>query len=315
MKILLPHRVGGAFGHITDSWLAALLHAGFDTRRYDGQISSWLDFKPDLYIGCSGHRQQIPGNSGTKIAIHVNPFGVQSIPGINESDDAIDWVCKQRPTTVFGYGFEAHRPYWSKWETKCRIPWTPMPTGADYCKYKDKGDDRPYDIVYLGGRWSYKAKTIDRYLLPLFNINDIKYRVAGWGDWPPELNVQELPLNQENDFFNSGMIGPCMSEPHTHVHGIDLPERAFKLALCGTMFIHDAKLAVSMLETAVAAEEPDEYLRLHRYFINMPEKRESMARMQRFEILSAHTYHHRLALLLHNCGFSTQSKHLLSLVI
>lgn len=316
MKILLPHRVGGAFGHITDSWLAALLHAGFDVKRYDGAVESWLNFDPDLYIGCSGHRQLIPSDTKAKIAIHVNPFGRMNVPGIDESADAIDWVCKQKPVTVFGYGFEIHRHYWSKWETDQKIPWTPMPTGADYCKYKNLNLNRIYDIVYLGGRWAYKAKTIDKYLLPLLRSADVTKKVAGWGDWPAELNVTELPLNEENRFFNSGNIGPCMSEPHTYEHGIDLPERAFKLALSGTMFIHDAKRAISsILDTAVAADSPEEYVKLHKYFINMPAKRESAADMQRLEILAGHTYHHRLALLLKNCGFATEATQLLKLVI
>lgn len=315
MKILLPKLVGGAFGHITESWLAAFEHAGFAVQRYDGNLSTWHSFDPDLYIGCSGHRQTIPVTRRAKLAIHVNPFGKISVPGIDEGDTSIDWVCSQRPDAVFGYGFPIHRDYWSNWEDQCGIRWVSMPTAADYCKYKDLRTDRPYDVVYLGGKWAYKSKTMDKYLMPLLRTSGLSYKVSGWGEWPLEMNVSELPLGQENAFFNNGKIGPCMSEPHTYQHGIDMPERAFKLALAGVLYIHDAKEKISeVLEAAVAASTPDEYIKLHQYFINMPEKRETMAAMQKQEVLSAHTYHHRLAGLLYECGFTVESQRLISLV-
>ncbi len=315
MKILLPNRVGGAFGHITDSWMSALEHAGFRVQRYDGNIKSWHEFDPDLYIGCSGHKQPIPASRRAKLAIHVNPYGKVSVPGIDEAAANIDWVCRQRPDAVFGYGFDIHREYWSKWESDCHIPWTPMPTAADFCKYKDLGKTREFDIVYLGGKWAYKSKTMDLYLMPLLKSAGLKYKIAGWGEWPLDMQVSELPLGGENDFFNQGKIGPCMSEPHTYKHGIDMPERAFKLALAGVLYIHDAKEKISeILESCIAASTPEEYIKLHQYFANMPDKRDSVAEMQRLEILSAHTYHHRLSRLLYNCGFTTESQKLIDLV-
>lgn len=315
MKILLPAFVGGAFGHITNSWMSALQHAGFTVARYSNSLRDWDAFDPDLYIGCSGHRQNIPVARRSMVAIHVNPYGREPVPGIDESTEAIEWVRRQSPDIVFGYGFEIHRKYWSNWEEKLNIPWVPMPTAADYCQYSDLKGNRPFDVVYLGGKWAYKSKTMDMYLMPLLQSAGLKYRVAGWGDWPPEMSVKELALGEENAFFNTGKIGPCMSEPHTHTYGIDMPERAFKLALAGVLYIHDAKAAISqVLEASVAASDPDEYIRLHRHFINMPDKRDSLAQSQKLEILSSHTYHHRLANLLYNCGYTAESQRLVGLV-
>lgn len=315
MRILLPAFVGGAFGHITNSWMAALQQAGFIVERYNNAFSHWDTFNPDLYIGCSGHKQNIPIARSCMVAIHVNPFGKIKVQGIDENQETIDWVKNQRPDIVFGYGFEMHRDYWSSWEDECNIPWIPMPTAADYCKYNNLNQPRDYDVVYLGGKWAYKSRTMDHYLMPLLRSPSVKCRVAGWGDWPEDMKVKELPLGEENTFFNTGKIGPCMSEPHTHIHGIDLPERVYKLALSGVLYIHDAKSAVSqILEANVAAEDPEEFIRLHKYFINRPDKRDALALSQYQEIVSAHTYHHRLAHLLYSCGFAEQSEKLLSLV-
>ena len=109
MRVLLTHRPGGAYGHISEGWLNAFKHTGHDVVRWDGSTSSWESFNPNIYIGCSGHRQPIPKHRKIcRVAIHVNPFGGTNT-GVNESQDAIDWVKEQKPDLVFGYGLAGRR--------------------------------------------------------------------------------------------------------------------------------------------------------------------------------------------------------------
>ena len=173
MKVLICHRPGGAWGYITDGFVNAFKSQGHETQRWDGNTDSWFLFEPDLYIGCSGHKQPMPDDDSTKTAIHVNPHGPIDLGSINEPSSNINWVVDKNPDVVFGYGQENDKNLWSYWSERYGIPWIPMPTAADKTLfYRDELNNKQYDIVYLGGRWDYKAKTIDKFLLPTLRSSD-----------------------------------------------------------------------------------------------------------------------------------------------
>lgn len=312
MKILLPCRPGGAFGFITDGWFNALRDRGHTVRRWDGEENSWRAFSPDLYLGASGHRQPIPPKRGTcKVAIHVNPYGPVKIDGINESEDAIRWTLNQRPDAVFGYGFNDDRILWSYWSERHGIPWIPMPTAADKTMFFDLNKEREFDVVYLGGRWAYKGITIDAYLIPVLKDPRLKCKLHGWGDWPSSLCSGGLVEEKANEFLNSGLVGPCMSERHTHQYGIDIPERAWKVALCGTMVIHDPVPTMRReFINAVIAQDAKNYHDLCVHYSRNHEERQEIVAKQKAEVLAKHTYHKRLALLLRELGFTDDAEHM-----
>lgn len=317
MKVLLCHRPGGAFGYITDGWFNALRDKGHKVQRWDGLEPSWNDFNPDAYIGCSGHKQPIPPRRNCKVAIHVNPYGPVNIQGINESEQNIRWTLNQKPDAVFGYGHEDDRLLWSYWTQKHGITWVPMPTAGDRIVFKQTRplDDRPLDVVYLGGRWAYKGLTIDSYLVPLLERKEVTYKLHGWGDWQPGLCSGLLAEDQACAFLNRGKIGPCISEQHTHSHGIDIPERAFKVALCGGLVVHDAAIGVRrMIPSALIAHNPEQFQDYIRHF-SRPEnqaERVEMVTKQQVEVLSEHTYHHRLATMFMVLGLNKEAAHMLS---
>lgn len=317
MRILIPHRPGGAFGYITDGWLNALRDRGHQVRRYDGNIQSWQQFDPDLYIGCSGHRQSIPQNrrKDTKVAIHVNPYGPVKIDGINENNDNIRWTVEQKPDAVFGYGFEEDRIVWSDWTTKHGIPWVPMPTAADKTLFSDLGRDRPNDVVYLGGRWSYKGLTIDAFLIPVLRNKNITYKLYGWGDWQSGYCSGVLGEDKVVDFLNSGKVGPCISERHTQQFGIDIPERAWKLALCGTLVVHDPVPTMKeQFESVIMAQNAQQYMDICFEFSRPEnaERRTKLAELQKQEVLAKHTYHHRLAGLFRQLGWENEAQNMVA---
>ncbi len=303
MKVLLTHRPGGAYGHISESWLNTLQAAGHTVQRWDGQRSSWDSFGPDLYIGCSGHRQPIPADRGhTKIAIHVNPYCDTSIDGINEPQDAVKWTVAQNPTVVFGYGHESDRPYWSHWTTKHQIPWVPMPTAGDSTMYSvlTSHQNRDISIGYVGGYWPYKARNIDRYVVPLLNATDMRVDVRGWGAWPSLPGYRgNIEDGEVCAFLNRVKVGPCVTEPHTTTWGIDLPERLWKVALCGALVVHDnVKGLERFMPSVVMAHDPGEYHNLCRHYsMCSNEERNDLAKRQRDEVLRNHTYFKRMATL------------------
>lgn len=334
LRILVCNRPGGAFGYISDGWINAFRDKGHVVQRWDGNQDSWHNFCPHLYIGCSGHKQPIPSHSerSTKVAIHVNPYGPVQIASfntlINESENNIQWTLTQKPDVVFGYGHADDQILWSYWTTKHGIPWIPLPTAGDKTIFhRSQESDKKYDIVYLGGRWAYKAITIDKYLLPLLRkdcqlksayereifdyISQLSYKLHGWGEWPAGICSGALAEDQVCKFLGSGRIGPCISEQHTHRYGIDIPERAFKLALCGTMIIHDSVMQIRrMIPSAVIAENHDKFANYCCYY-SRPEatqERIEITNRQTNEVLAAHTYHHRMSVLLNSIGYHKEAE-------
>ena len=310
MRVLLVNRPGGAFGYISDGWFNALRDRGHEVRRWDGIETSWRAFSPNLYIGCSGHKQPIPPNrGGCKIAIHVNPYGPVDIDGINENEENIRWTLNQKPDMVFGYGHEEDRFLWSDWTNKHNIPWTPMPCAGDRILFNEitTPDDRPFGIVYLGGRWKYKGKMIDAFLIPALRDaaeHRITYSVRGWGEWPSGICSGILQEDESNQFLNSGRVGPCIAEPHTHRHGIDIPERVFKLALCGTLAIHDPIPTIKrFISSIVVAQSASNFVDLCRHYSQNEDERLAIVHQQQSEVLTKHTYHHRMRTLFLAMGF------------
>lgn len=308
MKVLLTHRPGGAYGYVSEGWFNALRAGGHDVQRWDGQRETWDAFQPDLYIGCSGHRQGIPPlaqRGKTAVAIHVNPFGPVDLGGINEPADAIRWTVSQHPTVVFGYGHETDRELWSHWTTRHQIPWVPMPTAGDSTIYKIDNDltggERDIDVGYVGGYWPYKAQNLDRFIKPLIEKpGNLKMEMRGWGDWPKVpaykggIEDAEVP-----DFLNRVKVGPCVTEPHTVTWGFDLPERLWKVALCGAVVVHHAVKGLDRyMPSALVAGTPEQFHILCReWSVCSNEKRREVATAQRHEVLKSHTYFKRMATL------------------
>lgn len=322
MRVLICQRAGKAFGYITDGWINALRDRGHEVQRWDGQQSSWDVFDPDLFCCSSGHKQPIPIIRRAKIALHVNSWGPividntnESKENISESAENIKWVIAQKPDVVFGYGFPQDQIVWSYWTQKAGIPWVSMPTAGDKIIYHDRyhheTNERKYDIVYLGGRWPYKSQTLDKYLLPALKL-PLTYKIHGWGNWPPNICSGELPDGQATEFLSSGKVGPCVSEKHTHQYGIDIPERVFKLVLCGALAIHDP---VPRFETifpcAIIARDPQDYAEKCLYFVQHDEERRQLINKQRQYVLNNHTYHHRIRDLLCATGFHEEAQNMI----
>jgi hypothetical protein len=304
--------VGGAWGFITDSIINALKDKGHVVERYENGVDQWHRFDPDLYIGCSGHKQIIPSRRRAMLAIHVNPFGPVDLQSINESAESLEWVKDQKPDVVFGYGSQNDKIMWSYYNAKFGIPWVPMPTAGDRLIFQDLGKERNLDVVYLGGRWAYKAQTIDEYLLPILQNKQYKIGLRGWGGWPSNLNASSIDDKDVNGFLNCGVVGPCMSEIHTHKYGIDIPERAFKLALCGVCAIHDPVPSIrNMISSMVVASSKQDYQNLVDYYVKHFDEAREIAQIQRLEVLSAHTYHHRCSTLFEALGLTDDARKML----
>lgn len=312
MKVLVVKPSGGAFDYITQAFINAFNDVGIEAKYWKNDQKEFNDFNPDLYIGCSGHRQVIPKNRKSKVAIHVNPFGDKLEPlfgvDINEPKHAIDWTLSQNPDIVFGYGIqEDGNTFWRNWNKHTKF--VGVPTAGDATIYYPDAKDSSYSVAFLGGRWGYKGNNINKWLLPSINKLGDKISIMGWGGWQG-VKQYKGSLSQSDSgrvFLSSALVGPCVCEPHTTKYGIDIPERFFKVALCGSLPIMDNIVGFNRYcDKFVMANNPDDYYNKILNYSSNPdyiEEGKKLAKSIRQEVLSKHTYHHRMKNLCESLGF------------
>ncbi len=124
LTVFITNSKSGAFFEIAKGWRNALKIMGHRSILWDGDKLVWEKIPPDIYIGCSGWRQQLPHGHKAKVAIHVNPYCDETIqvpggPVINEGAEAIKWTLAQKPIFVFGYGLQDDMvQWWYKWKNR-----------------------------------------------------------------------------------------------------------------------------------------------------------------------------------------------------
>lgn len=301
------------FFFITQGYINAFRDIGIDARYWDGNLRTFTAFKPDLYIGSYGHKRELPRNRNFKLALHVNPYGPKKLDkihgvDINSNKNDIDWVIRQGPDVVFGYGHQDDfEDYWQYWTLRHNIPFVGLPCAGDSTLYYPDGK-KTRDAAYLGGRWPFKAHKIDKWLLPVTSKIDIK----GWGNWKGINGFSgELPQNDcGRKFLSSAKVCPCISEPHTSIYGIDIPERFFKAALCGSLPISDYVPGFDRYypkDYYIMANNPKEYDELIKKCMNS-RIRVGVTNKLRKLTLENHTYHNRMMKLCEKLGFDEVSK-------
>jgi len=316
LTVFVTNSKSGAFFEIAKGWCNALRIMGHKPLLWDGDQNTWDRNPPDIYIGCSGWRQQLPRGHKAKVAIHVNPYcdEVMQVPGgpvINESADAIKWTLAQNPIFVFGYGLQDDMvQWWYRWKRDHDIDIVGMPNAADTTLYAP-GPTVPNlvcDVGWVGGYWGYKAINMDKYLLPVAR----KYKTI-WLGWsgPKDLWKGKASQGQVQSLFNSAKICPCVVEPHTTKYGIDIPERIFKVAASGALAVSDPVHGIDRFFSSDAlplATDPDNYMDLCDTYIKMsPEERQAQAIKLRSEVIRKHTYLSRIQTMFEAFGYYNEA--------
>lgn len=316
LTVFISNSKSGAFFQIANGWKNALAAAGHNAVMWDGDIATWATHKPDIFIGCSGWRHNVPRPRGnTRVAIHVNPYCSQQlqVPGgplINENASARDWVISQKPDVVFGYGLQDDMErWWSGWALH-GFRLLGMPNAADVTIYKPGPVDPALvcDIGWVGGYWPYKAINLDQYLLPVAK----KYKTM-WYGWsgPANLWRGQAEAGQVVRLFNSARVCPAVVEPHTTLYGIDIPERIFKIAACGALTVSDPFWGFERYfnpKSIPMAKNPQDYADIVASHLSATdEARRTRALELRQEVLAKHTYHHRVQSLLAALGFTVEA--------
>jgi hypothetical protein len=324
MRVLVVQGGGGsmgAFQYITQGIMNALEFAGHVVQRWDGNVATWKEFEPDLYLGCSGHKQPIPGREirkSTLVGIHVNPYSKTKVgivdggPNLDETPGDIEWTLAQKPNFVFCYCTDSFIPeYYGNW-LKHVPKIIQMPGAADTTIFKPTRSMKQYlcDIGWVGGYWGYKAKMLDIYIKPL--IHKYKCNIYGWGGWEKNQKLDDIEVPH---LFASAKICPSVSEPHSRIYPIDLPERVFKIPAAGGFTIHSPSPAVPDLfgDVVPMAKDEHEWIEMINYYLANDDLRVREAARQRRVIISRHTYFDRCANMLRTMGFENEADHLIQM--
>lgn len=160
-------------------------------------------------------------------------------------------------------------------------------------KYNEKYET---DLVFCGGRWGYKAKTIDPYLLQFCNDN-YRFKIFGNQGWGVYNYCGFAPDTELKNILKSSKICLNVHEPHSQEYGYDIIERPYKLlsnrCFCISDYVQD--LVDLIPDGIVYCQSPEEYREKVDYFLKNPDEREKFIENGHKTVIHNHTYFERVA--------------------
>jgi len=169
-------------------------------------------------------------------------------------------------------------------------------------------------VGFMGGRWGYKAQTIDKYLLPLMNPKSrLNIKIFGNSDWGVPQYCGFLPDNEAAHFLRSCDICPNLSEPHSHKYGYDVVERPFKLLANKCFVISDYVEDLEKLfpKSIIHCKTPAEFHEKIGYYLDKPKERAILSQLGYEEVIGGHTYFHRMASIFGELGMGDEQENML----
>jgi hypothetical protein len=308
--------------YVRSGWGRVFQALGHDFRFWDpGQkpaFDIFSEFEPDLYLGTTYETDRavakcIAKRPHMKVALYASAWGpylkdvdLQKYPLVVASEQEKRALAELKKTTgkpdfVF---IHAH----DRWLDGTMSGWKEI--GVDYHGVLNAADTFVYmngrhrpelecDIGFVGGYWGYKARNIDRYLLPLLHPSSgLRSKVFGNQPWPVHQYLGTCSDEDARDLFVSAAVCPNISEPHSTDCGWDVIERPFKVAAAGGFCVSDYVEEGRDLFTEnelPMADNPKRFEELIRYFVEKPGSRDYYQGNMRQKVLAEHTYFDRVA--------------------
>lgn len=167
------------------------------------------------------------------------------------------------------------------------------------------------DVGYVGGRWPYKSRNIDAFLLPLCHASKkLDVKIFGNTPWPVPQYLGLINDEDHRDLFASAKVCPSVSESHSTDLGFDLVERPYKVmasgAVCVSDFVDEGRGLFGEAELPMA-KTPGEFEDLTRYYMGHEDERRKVAAAGRKAVLARHTYFDRVETILRSCGLHDEA--------
>lgn len=339
MRFLVEFSEGGS-ATVRGAWLKVLRHLGHQADFWNPQIMSAHDafarIEPHAYFGttygvddavekCIRARPEMRvGLFGSAWGPLVDELPISEFPIVRTGAREAERLEKLKretgqPSFVFIHASgEYLEGSMSGWRS-IGIESIGVLNAADVYAYRP-GQFQPNlacDAGFVGGRWNYKSKKLDPYILPLTKILNVK--IFGRNPWPTPSYLGTISQRGEVDLFKSATICLNVSEPHSSsdLFGCDIIERVFKVMACGGFLLTDHVPEMSTVFPAGCYEDaknPDEFLAKALFYANNPQQRLPYMQAGKSAVLAKHTYHHRVEQLLRGLGYYDEADKCLPLL-
>ena len=204
--------------------------------------------------------------------------------------------------------------YYSGYWRNHGLPVMSFPWGVNADKHLPRPDfDFDDPAVFLGAYWE-KGKRIDDWFGPVAEQHRICIIGDGWEQAVPVIRDRCLPYDYSGstrveDFdatapwvYSHAAVSLNIHHEFEAREGYTCNERTFNAVACGGFVINDDNRRVRDFFGAtevVCARDPEDYAALVDQFVSDPAARNPYMRLARRTVFAHHTYHHRLADLLH----------------
>ena len=288
------------------------------------------EFEPDIYLGTTYECDRavvknIVSRPHMKVGLYASAWGpylknvdLKKYPIVVTSEQerqTIEALKKAtgKPDFVF---IHAHDKWlegtMSGWG-ELGIPYLGVLNAADmFIYYNTKPQpELACDIGFVGGYWPYKARNINKYLMPLLHpTSGLKAKIFGNQPWPCHQYMGGIEDQDAASLFVSAAVCPNVSEPHSTDLGWDLIERPMKVlssgGLCVSDYVDEGR-AIFAEDELPMARNPKEFAELIRNYVKNPEQGLAIRTKGQQKVLSAHTYHHRVAQMFTQFGMTNEA--------
>jgi hypothetical protein len=335
MKILISH--DGASAHYFDriGLARAFNYANHQVFLWDIRAKSAFDifseFEPDIFIGQAYNLDRaviknIESRPHMRVALRVGEWGVHTnnwtqeqktkYPILLASNKEKDILLRlknetNKPDFLYIHYHPDYLNYTHGDFARYDIPVVSLMNAADLFDYTN-GVFKPEfqsDIVFIGGYWEYKAKTLDKYILPLCSpALGLKIRIFGNQGWSVPQFAGFAPDNEVKNIMKSAAICPNVSELHSQDFGYDVIERPFKLSSNKCFVVSDYVEGLEKIygDSMEYGKTPNEFFEKIDFYLKNPEKK--MAKINKsYQItLNNHTYFDRAETVFANLNMRTE---------
>lgn len=333
MKVMCIYSSCGP-SYVRSGWGRAIKSVGDDFVFWDAQrkpaFDAFNEINPDIFIGTTYDLDRatakcIAARPQMKVILYASAWG-PLIDKVDKEKYPIVVTTEQEKKAIAQLKQSTGKPDFvfihthDNWMEATMSGWrsigvepVSLLNAADLYVYS-LGRHRPElysDVSFVGGYWPYKARNLDRYILPLCQRQDLKVKLFGNQPWPVPQYLGYVDDYEVKDIFRSAIICPNVSEPHSTDLGFDVVERPFKVLSAGGFCISDY---VESMDKDIFGDaipyyrSSTEFNDLIKHYMEYPEERLPFILKGQKLVLQNHTYWDRISVIYQRLGLPDKQR-------
>jgi spore maturation protein CgeB len=322
MKIsYFPEDLHCALFNIANGYKNAFEKCGHEVRFYNPQQSA-LDqlnlYNPDLFIGTTygltrAICKYITTHPNMKVILRASDWGDYTdsidlkryeILVANNEEKTLLHTLKEltgKPDFIYNHYHDnyIHKTH-KHWEEN-RQKVVSLLLAADITQYTNGQYNKEVasDICFIGSYHPYKARNLDRYIIPLcYPVGRYNVKIFSTWHWPVSQYCGSIPTHINKHVLKSAKICLNISEPHSTDLGYDIIERPFYLlsnkCFCLSDYVQSMQEDVFDNGEIPSCKTPEEFFDAINFYINNEGEKQRCINKGYQRIIGEHTYFHRV---------------------